>query len=75
MKIGPRYLHSHQSFSESEVEKAALLASLTHAPGVLSIEAIEAHYKGGHRVTLDVDRARLDDFIAYMESQGWLDGM
>ncbi len=51
------------------------MASLAEAPGLLSIGVVEQHHKGGHRVVLDVDHARLDDFIAHMNSQGWLDGM
>jgi len=75
MKIGPRYLHGKRSFSEPSLERAALMASLAEAPGLLSIGAVEPHHKGGHRVALDVDHARLDDFIAHMNAQGWLDGM
>lgn len=75
MKIGPRYLHKSKSFSDSKVEKAELSASLASAPGLLSIESIVGHHKGGHRATLEVDRSRLDDFLTYMDSQGWMDGI
>ena len=75
MRIGPRYLHKNQSFFEPEAERTALLVSLKHAPGVLSIEGVEGHHKGGHKVSLEVDRAQLDDFIAHMDSQGWIDGI
>jgi len=51
------------------------MKSLADAPGLLAIGGIERHHKGGHRVSLDVDYARLSDFMAYMDSQGWLDGM
>lgn len=73
MKIGPRYLHRTQHFSDSDTEKAALITALAGAPGVLSIAAIEGHHKGGHRASLEVDRDQLDDFIAHMDSNGWMD--
>ncbi|WCM92348.1 hypothetical protein M5C99_18615 [Acidovorax sp. NCPPB 2350] len=74
MKIGPRYLSKSQSFPDSAAEKAALSASLANAPGVLSMGTIEEHRKGGYRASIEVDRARLDDFIAHMDEQGWMDG-
>lgn len=73
MKIGPRYLHKSRSFSAPKEEKAALSASLVSAPGLLSVEAIERHHKGGNLATLEVDLSRLDDFLKYMDTQGWMD--
>lgn len=73
MKIGPRYLHKSRSFSGSMEETAALSESLASAPGLLSIEAIEKHHKGGNLATLEVDGSCLDDFLKYMDSQGWID--
>lgn len=73
MKIGPRYLHKSKSFSDPKEEKAALSASLASAPGLLSVEAIKEHHKGGNFAILEVDRSRLDDFLKYMDSQGWMD--
>lgn len=75
MKLGPRYLHQKLSFAEPALERVALMRSLADAPGLLAIGGIERHHKGGFRASLDVDDALLDDFIAYMNSQGWLDGM
>ncbi|MDR6731730.1 hypothetical protein J2W86_004311 [Delftia lacustris] len=75
MKLGPRYLNRKLSFAEPALERVALMKSLADAPGLLAIGGIERHHKGGHRVSLDVDYARLSDFMAYMDSQGWLDGM
>lgn len=68
-------MHRKLSFAEPALERVALMTSLADAPGLLAIGVIERHHKGGHRVSLDVDYALLDDFIAYMNSQGWLDGM
>jgi hypothetical protein len=74
MKIGPRYLSKRTSFPSLTEERAALLASLEAAPGIVVIEGLEPHLKGGHRASLMIDGARLDDFIAHMDSQGWMDG-
>ncbi len=74
MKIGPRYLSKRISFSDIASERAALLASLEAAPGIVVIEGLEPHLKGGHRASLMIDSARLDDFIAHMDAQGWMDG-
>lgn len=73
MKIGPRYLSRQTSSLDIAAERAALLASLEAAPGIVVIEGLEPHLKGGHRASLMIDGARLDDFVAYMDAQGWLD--
>ncbi|MGE8399408.1 MAG: hypothetical protein ACN6NZ_05665, partial [Burkholderiales bacterium] len=63
MKLGPRYLNRKLSFAEPALERVALMKSLADAPGLLAIGGIERHHKGGHRVSLDVDYARLNDFM------------
>lgn len=75
MRIGPRYLHKHSSFSDASAEKDALLSSLKGAPGLVSIRSVEPHHKGGHRASLEVDETLLADFISHMDAQGWLDGL
>ena len=74
MKIGPRFLSKQTNFSDVTAERAALLTSLEAAPGMDAIEGLEPHLKGGHRASLMIDGARLDDFIAHMDAQGWMDG-
>jgi hypothetical protein len=75
MKIGPRYLSKRTTFASLAVERAALLASLKAAPGIVAVESVEPHVKGGHRASLLVDRTMLDAFIAHMDAQGWMDGL
>jgi hypothetical protein len=74
MKIGPRYLRIRESFANFTAEREALGRTLANAPGVISVDSIESHWKGGHRVWMDVDRPLLDDFLLYMEVEGWIDG-
>ena len=74
MKIGPRYLSKRIRFADAISERAALLASLEAAPGIAAVESVEPHLKGGHRASLVIDQARLNDFIVYMDAQGWMDG-
>ena len=73
MKLGPRYVHKSMSFSNSAQERVALLASLASAPGLLSVENVAEHRKGGNLATLEIDHSCLDDFLTYMDSQGWID--
>ena len=75
IEIGPRYLSKRTRFSSVTEERTALLASLESAPGVVTVNVLEPHLKGGHRASLVIDKARLDDFIAYMDVQGWMDGL
>ncbi|MBS0430740.1 MAG: hypothetical protein JSR41_25930 [Proteobacteria bacterium] len=75
MKIAPRYLHKSLLFAESSAEKGALLISLEGAPGLVSVDSVEPHHKGGHRALLEVDKVLLDDFITHMDAQGWMDGL
>ncbi|WP_147284410.1 hypothetical protein [Pseudacidovorax intermedius] len=75
MKIAPRYLHKSLSFPEPSAEKAALLSSLEGAPGLVLVDHVEPHHKGGYRVLLEVDQVLLDDFITHMDAQGWMDGL
>lgn len=75
MRIGPRYLHKSLSFPDLSAEKDALLTSLECAPGLVSIHGVEPHHKGGHRTPLEVDQVLLSDFIAHMDTQGWIDGL
>lgn len=72
MKIGARYLPKRAEFPDTNSEQTALLRSLNGAPSVVAVEGVEPHFKGGHRASLVIDRARLDDFIAFMDAQGWL---
>ncbi len=75
MRIGPRYLSKRTSFPSLAKERTALLASLEAAPGIVAVEVLKAHIKGGHRASLVIDQTKLDDFIAHMDAQGWMDGL
>lgn len=74
VKIGPRYVSKRATFVSADVERAALLDALATAPGVMFTGLIEPHLKGGHRASLEIDRDLLDQFIAHMDSRGWMDG-
>jgi hypothetical protein len=74
MRIGPRYVPKGTTYASADVEKAALLEALATAPGLIFTGLIEPHLKGGHRASLEIDRDLLDEFIAHMDSQGWMDG-
>lgn len=56
------------------MERAALVNALATAPGVRFTGLIEPDPKGGHRASLEIDRDLLDQFIAHMDSRGWMDG-
>lgn len=73
VKIGPRYVSKRTTFVSADVERAALLDALATAPGVMFVERIEPHLKGGHRASLEIDRELLDQFIVHMDSPGWMD--
>jgi len=74
MKIEPRLLRRHDSFVDAASELEALRQTLDSAPGVVSISSFEPHRKGGHRVSMEVERESLDAFIAYLYAEGWMDG-
>ncbi|AVS85861.1 hypothetical protein C8239_14795 [Paracidovorax avenae] len=74
VKIGPRYVSKRLNFLNADVEKAALEDALASAPGVMRRGHTEQHYKGGHRVSLELERDLLDQFIIHMDSKGWTDG-
>ncbi len=73
VRIGPRYVPKGTTFASADLEEAALQEALTTAPGVVFIGLIEPHLKGGHRASLEIDRDLLDQFIAHMDSRGWMD--
>lgn len=50
----------------------ALRKALASAPGMLSVQSIEPHLKGGYRTVFDVDMAKLDAFIDEVERAGWM---
>lgn len=74
MNLGPRYVYKGKPFPDRVAERAALLASLISAPGLVSVDSVDGHHKGGHRVSLRIESARLDDFIKHMDLQDWVDG-
>jgi hypothetical protein len=74
VKIGPRYVSKRAAFVSADVEKVTLLDALATAPGVMFTGLIEPHFKGDHRASLEIDSDLLDQFIAHMDSRGWMDG-
>jgi len=64
---------AHEVNSGDEAQELAEL--LLEGPGVLRAQVGGRHPKGGHRVTLELTWPALDDFIAYLESHGWMSVM
>ncbi|BFO54905.1 hypothetical protein AVXHC19_17080 [Acidovorax sacchari] len=74
MKIGPRFVSKFMVYDGMSAERAALEHTLATAPGLIAVQRIEPHRKGGRQASLEIERTLLDQSIAHMDSQGWMDG-
>lgn len=52
-----------------------LRSILVHARGVLSVQSITPHLKGGYMTVFELDTAHLEAFVDDVERAGWMSVM
>lgn len=69
--FGPRLMRLQAPFPGIDAERAELESLLASAPGVKAIREIASHPRGGFVAVMDFAWSDLDDWIAYLDAQGW----
>ena len=75
MRLGPRLLRKAQHPLAPDAEETDLRAALSTCPGILSVQSIRPHHKGGFSAVIELEDGNLDNYIEHMKCHGWINGL
>jgi hypothetical protein len=75
MRTYQRFLQKQGHVTAAKNAHQDLQRLLASAPGILVVDSIESHLKGGYAVVFELTNESLDSFISYMDANGWFSAM